>query len=33
MKLAEVKSNTYFNFNKKNNKEDPKLEVGDHVTM
>ena len=31
MKLADVKSSTYVDFNKENNKEDPKFEVGDHV--
>ena len=31
MKLVDVKSNTHIDFNKENNKEDPKFEVGDHV--
>ena len=33
MKSADVKSNTYIEFNKENNKEDPKCEVGDHVRI
>ena len=31
MKPADVKSSTYFDFNKENNKEDPEFRVGDHV--
>ena len=31
MKPADVKSNTYIDFNKENNKEGPKFKVGDHV--
>ena len=30
MKLVDVKSNTYIDTNKENNKEDPKFEVGYH---
>ena len=30
MKLVDVKSSTYLDFNKKNNSEDPKFKVGDH---
>ena len=30
---ADVKSNTYFDFNKENDKEEPKFEVGDHVRV
>ena len=30
-KSADVNSNTYFEFKKENNEEDPKFEVGDHV--
>ena len=33
MKLVDVKSNTHIDFNKENNKEDPKFEVGDHVRI
>ena len=33
MKRVNVKSSTYINFNKENNKEDPKFEVGDHVRI
>ena len=33
MKPAYVKSSTYIGFNSKNNKEDPKLEFGDHVKL
>ena len=33
MKLADVKSNTFIDFNKENNKEDPKFEVGDLVKI
>ena len=33
MKPADVKSSTYINFNKENNKEDPKFEVGDPVRI
>ena len=31
MKPADVKSSTYFDFNKESDKEDPKFEAGDHV--
>ena len=30
---VDVKSNTYIDFDKKNNKEDPKFNVGDHVRI
>ena len=33
MKPADVKSSTYFDFNKENNKEGPKFKVGDNVTI
>ena len=33
MKPVDVKSRTYIYFNKENNKEDPKLKVGDHVRI
>ena len=33
MKYANVKSSAYIDFNKENNKEDPKFEVGDHVRI
>ena len=33
MKPVDVKSSTYIEFNKENNEEDPKLEVGDHVRI
>ena len=33
MKPADIKSSTYTGFNKRNNKEDPKLKVDDHVRM
>ena len=33
MKSVDVKSRTYLASNKKNNKEDPKFEVGDHVRI
>ena len=33
MKPADVKSSTYIDFNKKNNNEDPKFKVGDHVRI
>ena len=33
MKHADVKSSTFMDFNKENNKEDPKFEVGDYVTV
>ena len=33
MKPADVKSSTYFDFNKENDKEEPKFEVGDHVRV
>ena len=31
MNTVDVKSSMYIDFNKENNKEDPKFEVGDHV--
>ena len=33
MNPVDVKSSTYINFNKENNKEDPKIEVGDHAKI
>ena len=33
MKLVDVNSSTYIDFNKENNKEDPKFEVCDHVRI
>ena len=33
MKPVDVKSNTFIDFNKENNEEDPKFEVGDHVRI
>ena len=33
MKPADVKSITYIDFNKENNKEDPKFKVGYHVRI
>ena len=33
IKPADVKSGTYVDFNKENNKEDPKCQVGDHVRI
>ena len=33
MKHVDTKSNTYIDFNKKNNKDNPKFEVGDHVRI
>ena len=33
MKLFDVKSSTYIDFDKKNSKEDPKFIVGDHVRI
>ena len=33
MKLVEVKSRTYIDFNKKYNKEYPKFELGDHARI
>ena len=33
VKLVDVKSSTYIDFNKKNDKEDPKFKVGDHVRI
>ena len=33
MKSVDVKSITYIDFNKENNKEDPKFKVGDHVRI
>ena len=33
MKPIDLKSNTYIDFNKENNEEDPKFEVGDHVRI
>ena len=33
MKLADLKSSTYIDFNKENKKEDPKFGVADYVTI
>ena len=33
MKPADVKSSTYAEFNKENNKEDPKFKVGGHLRI
>ena len=33
MKPFDIKSSTYIGFNEKNNKEEPKFEVGDHVRI
>ena len=33
MKPVDVKSSTCIDFNKENNKEDPKFKVGDHVKI
>ena len=33
MKPVDLKSSTYIDFNKENNNEDPKLEVGDYVKI
>ena len=33
MKSLDVKSRKYIDFDKKNNKEDPKLKVGDHIRI
>ena len=33
MKPADVNSGTYIDFNKENNKKNPKSEVGDHVRI
>ena len=33
MKPVDIKSSKYFDFNKENNKEDPKFEVNDHATI
>ena len=33
MKLVDVKSSTYIDFNKKNNNEDPKFKIGDNVRI
>ena len=33
MKLVDVKSSKYTDFDKRNNKEDPKFRVGDHVRI
>ena len=33
MKPVNENSNTYFDFNEANNKEDPKFKVGDHVRI
>ena len=33
MKPVDVKSSTYIDFNKENNKEDPKFELGDHIRI
>ena len=33
MKSVDAKSTTYINFDKTNNKEDPRFKVGDHVRI
>ena len=33
MKPLDVRSNTYIDFDKRNNKEDPEYKVGDHVRI
>ena len=33
IKSVDVKSSTYINFDKENDKKDPKFEVGDHVRI
>ena len=33
MKPADVKSSTYIDFNKENNKEDPKFKICDHARI
>ena len=33
MKSVDVKSSTYIDLDKKNNKEDPKFKVGSHVRI
>ena len=33
MKPVDVKSSTYFNFNRENNREGPKYEVGDDIRI
>ena len=33
MKPVNEKSSTYIDFNKENNKEDPKFSVGDHANI
>ena len=33
MKPVDVKSSTYFNFNRENNREGPKFEVGDDIRI
>ena len=33
MKLVDVKSNTYIDFNEENKKEGPKFKVGDYVRI
>ena len=33
VKLVDVKSSTYIDFNKKNDREDPRFKVGDHVRI
>ena len=33
MKPVDVESSRYIDFNKENNKEDPKFKVGDHVRI
>ena len=33
MKPVDVRPSTYIVFNKENNKEDPKIEVGDHIRI
>ena len=33
MKLANIKLSTFIDFDKKNNKEDPKLKASDHISI
>ena len=33
MKLADIKLSTFIDFDKKNNKEDPKLKASDHISI
>ena len=33
MKPVDIRSSTYIDFDKNNNKEDPKFKVGDHVRI